>query len=332
MPNHNIYQTTQIELAAQESISDSRRRELGPANTMTNNATFTQTYSPCFPQEEQGEWVWVPRRTVATAALPVTPHQSPMYHSFSAEPHAAAPAMPWTPPAASPICSPVGTSAPVAFAPSPIEPLFQGFDSDVDFDTLLEDMDLSLLGQLPDGTAPLAPFPNDLGVDFLAGLDFGFDPLVMNAGILTPPGATSPASPLFNLPPTPATTNPSPSPPTTTAPQLLPCSEPACTKVFPNPSDLRYVFTPLTTLPSQNHQPLTHHRKHARKHRTPFRCPLPHCAKGHLDKRALDRHLWAKHPEHAAAHGTRSEKVRCGVCGYEGRGDNVGRHMKRHAK
>jgi hypothetical protein len=61
-------------------------------------------------------------------------------------------------------------------------------------------------------------------------------------------------------------------------------------------------------------------------------CPLPACGKGHLDNRALARHLWAKHREYAAQTGARSERVRCTFCDYEGRQDNVVRHMKRHAK
>ncbi|KAG7286246.1 hypothetical protein NEMBOFW57_008553 [Staphylotrichum longicolle] len=292
---------------------------------MSNNAFYAQAYPPCRPQGEEGEWVWVPKSTTALPVLPLTPHQSPMYRSLSAESsQASPPAMPWTPSPVSPAYSPVGTGIPSAFE-SPVEPLLESFDLDMALNAYFWGYDPSwpAPAPVPDDTVSFADF---LNTDMFLDSDFGFAADSVNpfapTGIVTPPSSVygtlafaDGSSPQLD-PLTPAslpTANPSPAStsPAVAAQPLLPCPDASCTRVFPNPSDLR---------------------KHARKHRQPFRCPLPHCGKGHLDKRALARHLWAQHPDYAQRHNTRSERVKCTLCEYEGRADNVARHMKRHAK
>lgn len=102
------------------------------------------------------------------------------------------------------------------------------------------------------------------------------------------------------------------SPPTTTRPSAAPnaspvffCPDPSCFVTFTNPAALK---------------------KHERKHKQQFHCPL--CRKGHLDKRAVDRHLWTRHEEYARKHDIKSERIRCRECDYESRSDNVRRHEK----
>lgn len=67
-------------------------------------------------------------------------------------------------------------------------------------------------------------------------------------------------------------------------------------------------------------------RRHERKHRRNFACDV--CGKGHIDQRGLGRHMWAQHKTEAKKRNTRSEMIRCTECDYEGRSDNVVRHIK----
>lgn len=322
---------------------------------MSAHADYTQTHSPCFP-EDQGEWIWVPKNTMP--GFPATTHQSPMYRSPSGSSHASGPAMPYTP-SLSPTYSPVARDFPSVSDGSPVEPLLEGFDFDMSMylNTYLGDANPSEPWAFPaPDAASMDLFPNGLDADF-SGLDFGlgFEGVDSFAPVPLPTAnslnsltysnmAAAPLAPLTPATPATATTSPSSatSPPTLPPKptQLLPCPEPTCPKTFPTKSDLRYVppSTPNSlggTTPHHHQNPPTNtppHSRHERKHRAPVRCPLPACGKGHLDNRALARHLWAKHPEYAQQSGARSERVRCAFCEYEGRQDNVARHMKRHAK
>lgn len=297
---------------------------------MSANADYTQAYSPCFP-EEQGEWVWVPKNT--TPGFPAPTHQSPMYRSPSGSSHASGSFIPYTP-SVSPTYSPVASDFPSMSDGSPVEPLLEGFDFDMSLylnNTYLGGANPSepWAFPVPDNAASMDLFPTGLDADF-SGLDFGlgfegvssFAPVTpLTASPTSSLGysnmAAIPLAPLLPATPTSTTTSPSSatSPAAATATPKpthhIACPEATCPKTFPTKSDLR---------------------RHERKHRTPVCCPLPACGKGHLDNRALARHLWAKHPEYAAQTGARSERVRCTFCDYEGRQDNVVRHMKRHAK
>lgn len=207
--------------------------------------------------------------------------------------------------------------------------------------------------QIPDNTAFTNFITNAQDADWLSGADLELleglgafqstaSPVSSAYGILDFPDATGPA--LASLAPltpasslTTASTTPESASPTTPAPtQLLSCSKATCNKAFPNRTDLRYgraaSYNPPSPLSRQSANMGRADRKHERKHRQPFRCPVAQCGKGHLDKRALSRHLWAKHPDVAQQTNARSERVKCPSCEYEGRQDNVARHMKRHAK
>jgi hypothetical protein len=322
---------------------------------MSANADYTQAYSPCFP-EEQGEWVWVPKNTMP--GFPAPTHQSPMYRSPSGSSHTSGPFIPYTP-SVSPTYSPVGSDFPSVSDGSPVEPLLEGFDFDMSLyldNTYLGDVNPSdpWAFPVPDNAASMDLFPTGLDAGF-SGLDFGLGFEGANSFAPVTPLTASPASslsysniaavplaPLLPSTPTSTTTSPySATSPATAAPKPghhLPCPEPTCPKTFPTKSDLRYAPHPPSPNPispqQAQQQQLTRpaHSRHERKHRAPVCCPLPACGKGHLDNRALARHLWAKHPEYAAQTGARSERVRCTFCDYEGRQDNVVRHMKRHAK
>lgn len=92
---------------------------------------------------------------------------------------------------------------------------------------------------------------------------------------------------------------------TPSSPETFLCSDPTCFEFFTRPADLK---------------------RHERKHRQNFRCEL--CGKAHTDRRALNRHLESKHEEYAIQQGIKSEKVRCRMCDYVSRADNVRRHER----
>ncbi|KAK4033522.1 zinc finger protein zas1 [Parachaetomium inaequale] len=239
---------------------------------------------------------------------------------------------------------PMGSDFTSALNGSPVEPFTEDADLYMAFQTNLytESTDLSWAVPPADNTAAMDPFSNTLGLDtdLFSGLDFDLWPKVANP--YTPPGSASPATPVYDTMFFPVNHNPPPSPltpvsqPRTSAtpesaspaaadpslPQTLPCSNASCPAVFPTLSALR---------------------KHERKHRTSFHCPIPgdggkppnnkRCTQGFLDARALHRHLWTQHKEYARAHNLPSEQVRCPVCAYTGRGDNVARHVRqRHGE
>ncbi|KAK0701430.1 hypothetical protein B0T21DRAFT_432417 [Apiosordaria backusii] len=304
--------------------------------TMSNNAYSSQTHSPCLPSDEQGEWVWVPKTAMPSPQAghldyqhATTPLFTSGFEDSSASPTTFS-ANPWdslmmtgqvdntlfTSPSSSMI-NEFGTP----FTGSPADALLEDFFSDghVGGSDLFSDVSLpqqdfistDLLNPYVDGTL----FP---AIDLTLNIDT-FVPEVATPftpfGVALSPASSVHESPAFSYSPPifesslPATSSASPDALPPSAPQLHSCSESTCSKTFDKMSDLK---------------------RHERKHRQPFRCEL--CGKGHLDKRALGRHLWAKHPEYAQQHNTRSERIKCTECDYEGRADNVARHMKRHAK
>ncbi|KAK4198550.1 hypothetical protein QBC40DRAFT_298347 [Triangularia verruculosa] len=302
---------------------------------MSTNTYSAQTHSPC-PSEEQGEWVWVPKTAMPSPQADQLDYQhttTPLFTSgfedFTVSPTTFS-VNSWdslmmtgqvgntlfTSPSSSMI-NEFGTP----FTGSPVDTLWDDFlsdgytgGSDLFPEVSLPQQDFiapELLNTFADATT----FPS---VDLTLNLDT-FVPDVATSftltGVALSPTSSVHESPVLSYsPPTfgsPLSAAPVASPDATplSTPQTHSCSDSNCSKTFEKVSDLR---------------------RHERKHRQPFRCEL--CGKGHLDKRALGRHLWAKHPEYAAQHNTRSERIKCTECDYEGRADNVARHMKRHAK
>lgn len=295
---------------------------------MSNNTFYTHPHSPSFPAEEEGEWVqiWVPKNAAVPTSQAGSPechyniNTTPFINSFdtmnSLHTFAAASSVAWD---HSPLTSHFDNFYPSPSSPSTTMNEFSSQFTNSPAEALLDDfnMDLALLNATfgsPDPITSLEVNP----VDLLSNLevDIDFSDLGLDNFIYTSP--VDPLTPDSFIPPaaTPALDSPSassvppqpPSPPSPPA-QSFACSESLCTKTFDKLADLR---------------------RHERKHRQPFRCDI--CKKGHLDKRALSRHLWAQHPEHAQKTNTRSERTKCTECDYEGRADNVARHMKRHSK
>lgn len=233
---------------------------------MSNNMYYPQTYSPCFPAEEQGEWVWVPKSLATTMpGYSATSHESqvlPMYPTFDMElgSESQMPPGPWN-------SLPINASLPSnndvirSLAGSPVEPL-QDFNIDMalQLDGHLKDtLSLGVTIPLPD-TASVDLFNNldFTGVDLSSDLDFAVP--IANGSTFTSL-TTSPRCSVYgsqglaavgNNPPqypsTPASLSPAgsspasvPSPPTpaTTTTQLLLCAEPSCSKTFTKRSDLR---------------------------------------------------------------------------------------------
>ncbi|KAK4126775.1 hypothetical protein N657DRAFT_677509 [Parathielavia appendiculata] len=334
---------------------------------MTHTTPYAQSDFPCLLQEEEGEWVWVPKKII-TPAISTTPanHQTPKYRSFSAgsvETQACALSSSWavSPHAISPTYSPLRNDISSMHSGSPTESILEGFDTDLVLRTSapLENMDAWWTAPALDSNAvSSALFTNMDWMDpeLFSGLDLGMVPELP----LTMPGI-SPSSSVYGsqsvsdgsitpLPPLTPPSLPSPAdspasyPPTAPAlSQPLQCFEVPCT-LFSGRSGLRSVHACPTVSANHLHRYLKdnsnfplppRNKKHERKHRQPsFYCPLPHCGKGHSDKRALARHLWAQHPDFARESNTRSEKVKCSHpgCPYEGRKDNFKRHMQRHEK
>ena len=108
------------------------------------------------------------------------------------------------------------------------------------------------------------------------------------------------------------------------SPQTFLCSDPTCFEFFTRPADLKYDDPPSSSKSQVLTKPPS--RRHERKHRQNFRCEL--CGKAHTDRRALNRHLESKHEEYAIQQGIKSEKVRCRMCDYVSRADNVRRHER----
>ncbi|KAK4642958.1 hypothetical protein QC761_401960 [Podospora bellae-mahoneyi] len=276
---------------------------------MSTSAYSPQPHSPCVPSEEQGEWVWVPKTAMPSQAgqldyqFTTTPLFTPAFGDSSVSPSTLS-ADPWdslmmTGSPADALLEDFGHVGRSDLFPEVVLPL-QDFLTD---DLLTPFMDATLFPAV-DMNLNLDTFVPDVTTPFS---DFGV--------ALSPTSSVHESSPTFSYSPPifdspfPATTGASSDIPSPSTPHIHSCSESNCSKTFDKVSDLK---------------------RHERKHRQPFRCEL--CGKGHLDKRALGRHLWAKHPEYAQQHNTRSERIRCTECDYEGRADNVARHSKRHAK
>ncbi|KAK4224173.1 hypothetical protein QBC38DRAFT_25845 [Podospora fimiseda] len=296
------------------------------------NTFFTHPHSPSFPSEEEGEWVlqWVPRNTAAPTSQAGTPESqtisTPFTNHFdtmtSLDIYAPTSAVTWD---QSPLMDHFDTFYPSSTSPSSSMNELSSQFTNSPAEPILDDfaVDLALLNSSPD-------LFNNMGLDFdFSEFGLGMDPVSEVVGTLTPSDIISPNAsvhgslddfiytPSLAAPtpevfvPTGAHFTPSPSasvPPPPPA-QVFACSDSLCKKTFDKVSDLK---------------------RHERKHRQPFRCEI--CNKGHLDKRALGRHLWAQHPEHAQKTNTRSEQTKCPQCDYKGRADNVARHMKRHSK
>ncbi|KAK4466384.1 hypothetical protein QBC42DRAFT_83324 [Cladorrhinum samala] len=300
---------------------------------MSNNIFYAHPHSPSFAVEEEGEWVtmWVPKNAAAPISQAGSPEShysintAPLINNFdtmsSLNTFAAtsSSSVAWD---HSPLTSHFDNIYPSPSSPSTTTMNdFSSQFTNSPAEALLDDfnMDFALLGATYGSADPVAPLevnPVDLFSNLEMAVDFsdlGLDDFIYTSPVdpLTPDSFVPPvASPSLSSPtasfsiPSSASPQP-PSPPA----QSFACSESLCTKTFDKLADLR---------------------RHERKHRQPFRCDI--CNKGHLDKRALSRHLWAQHPEHAQKTNTRSERTKCTKCDYEGRADNVARHMKRHSK
>lgn len=307
--------------------------------------------------------MWVPKQLAMTMpGYPVTLHESQRittYPPFSAglELEGCVTTVPWDPPSASTSSSPHSDIV-SSFAASPADPRLADFDVDMalQLDAYLRDAE-------PLGIDLPLEIPPAMGL--FDSLDFTDADLFSGPGLALPVGGQAPFtslntaspessavfSPGFSItsnspPPCPATVTPASASPAGSSPdsttssspstnassaQCLPCAEPSCPRTFTSRSDLRLAAPSChpSLLPSEADLP-SPRRKHERRHRLPFRCDL--CGKGHLEKRGLARHLWARHAEYARQHNTPSERVKCELCDYAGRRDNVIRHMKRHAK
>ncbi|KAL1841525.1 hypothetical protein VTJ49DRAFT_6954 [Mycothermus thermophilus] len=288
---------------------------------MSTNAQYVPTYSPCPPLDEQGEWVW---------ALPANPHYSPMMNrSPSSDSHSSgaydsttmsytqSPLTPLSPEFSDFSTGPNGTPA-TSPAMDVLDPDLDAFLASYLTDDASQSQSWSVPEQNPAVTAASLELCSSFDADLFPVLDF---PLALDTtDLLTPPGPAVCPQPVFPTPAVTTTTSTFLPPP---QPQPLPqqqqqqqqqeslaCPEPTCHRTFPTRQDLR---------------------KHERTHRPSAPCPV--CPKRQLDNRALARHLWAQHPEEAKRLGVPSETARCPWpgCKYEGRRDNVKRHMKRHA-
>ncbi|KAK4098186.1 hypothetical protein N658DRAFT_561196 [Parathielavia hyrcaniae] len=344
IPHHN-------QRSAPESTSSSSPRA-GPTNKMTHNRPYAQTNFPCLLQEEEGEWIWVPRKTITPATTTPVNHQIPTFRSFSAgsiDPQVSAPTMPWalSPQAVSPTYSPLGSDVSSMPNGSPTEPILDGFDLDSVFrmGPFPGYIDPSWAAPVPEANPVFSDFfanMNWMDADLFSGLDLSqmpdFPPATadVSPSVYGNQSVSDPSSP--PLPPlTPASlpsTAASPasgSPITPALAHFLPFPDASGTPLFSAPGNhLRHHHKDNINTP-----PPSRPRKHDRKNRQlSFCCPLPHCGKGHPDKRALARHLWAQHPDLALQSNARSEKVKCTHpgCGYEGRKDNFKRHMLRHER
>ncbi|KAK3987246.1 hypothetical protein QBC44DRAFT_127024 [Cladorrhinum sp. PSN332] len=300
------------------------------------NTFFDHPHSPSFPSEEEGEWVlqWVPKNTAAPTSQAGTPESqsinTPFTNHFDTlnplDTFAPTSSVTWDQP---PMMGQYENFYPSSTSPSSSMNELSSQFTNSPAELLLDDftMDLALLN--PEANSLTLDLFNNMALDFdFAEFGLGLDPASEAVGAFTPSDMVSPTASMHGsldqfiyspslAAPTPEVFPPAGAPSTSSSSSSVPptpaqsfaCSESLCTKIFDKVADLR---------------------RHERKHRQPFRCEI--CDKGHLDKRALGRHLWARHPEHAHKTNTRSERMKCSQCDYEGRADNVARHMKRHSK
>ncbi|KAL2265066.1 hypothetical protein VTJ83DRAFT_7576 [Remersonia thermophila] len=283
---------------------------------MSTNTQYAPAYSPCPLFDEQGEWVWaLPDSSHFSPTM--TPNHSP--DSFISGPHDST-TMPYTPSPLTPLSpefSDFSTGSNSTPATSPVmndilDPDLDAFLASYLSSDATQNQFWTGLQDNPATTAASLELCSTLDADLFPVL--GFPSVLDTTDLLTPPGPTVRPRPVF---PTPAILDaastfllPSPPQPQPQQESLHLCPHPACQRTFATRQDLR---------------------RHERTHRLSVACPV--CPKRQLDNRALARHLWAQHPEKARRLGVPSEVAKCPLpgCKYEGRRDNVKRHMKTHA-
>lgn len=326
---------------------------------MSTNESSTQAHSPSSFQEDLGEWAWLHQTTTSDMSqFPLVPPSS-TYEAFGPESSQAA-VPPPTPQTAS--YPTMNTNLTASLGSSPVEPLVQDIDPVMAFQLGLYLGSMDPSWAVPESCTPAGLFNNTLDDDLFSGLDFASEPYTYTS----PHGSTSPATSLYDMdilyPPNShyASTDPltpislssgtpesalSPASPATIFSQTFPYHECSHTN-NPNPptaspSAESTTTTTTTNTPHDPNDPNKPSRKppQDKNKRLRFHCPVTpattaRCAKGFLDARTLHRHIWTHHKAYARANDVPSEETRCSYpgCGYTGRGDNVARHMKRHAK
>jgi hypothetical protein len=100
-----------------------------------------------------------------------------------------------------------------------------------------------------------------------------------------------------------------------------------CEKQLTSHDGFRWVLIPILNILSRTQ--LNINRHHKRVHTKPLGCPLcPKADYSAAQKREVNRHLWAKHPDYAQSNNIPRERATCLECEYEGRRDNVRRHRQ----
>ncbi|KAK1753942.1 zinc finger protein zas1 [Echria macrotheca] len=263
---------------------------------------FGDPFPPC-SADERVEWILVPvpvRVPVSESSTPISAHAQTLFPTY--------------PPSGSPDFAYHATwnqqhAGPAFPAMSPAEDVLGdaqfAFDLALLMDTAIFPEPSPLPAAHPTAETAFVPPPA-----FFPELMPGSSPSAVLstdgafAGDIWPTNSPSASDSSFGSPVPGMSSTPNSTPPTP-ALELFFCSEPTCFETFSTTASLK---------------------RHERKHRRHFCCPL--CKKSHLDKRALDRHLWSRHEEYAARVGAKSEKTACRVCGYESRADNVRRHER----
>jgi hypothetical protein len=318
---------------------------------MQNNASCTQAHLPR-SLEEHGEWVWVPKHILAMSGPPApsSSYQIPLCPSLSAG--CSQTSDPNPPCFGSPVISmdsPISHDGPNIPTEGLVNP-FGGFDFQAMLDACAGDLDLSAVDLAPNHAVSMENCNNCMDAEMLASFDWGLGSDFLDPfGTPSLVGSESPVDSLLDFTSdtnspvgtfSPATfptagTSPTPSSPVAPAPrQVHHCAEASCTKVFSRRSDLKLASAVPQFLSQRvKSNVATTCRKHERNaHKQPFRCHLTGCGKGHADQRALHRHIWTRHREYAELHNIPSERAKCPHCDYEGRGDNLKRHMKKHIR
>lgn len=333
---------------------------------MSTTESSTHAHSPVSFQEELGEWAWLHQTTTSDMSqfplVPPSPDQT-----FSLE-NSQAVIPPLTPQTASPYPT-MNTSLTNSLGSSPVEPLVQDIDPFMAFQLGLYLGSTDPSWAVPENCVPADLFPNSLDGELFSGLDFTPEPYTYTPphgstspatslydmdALYLPSSHYAPADPLTPISLSSATPESalSPASPTTLFSQTLPYAESSHHAAYnttsnnpnANPSVGPTATTTTTTTINPNPNdpnppPNKPERKPREAKRLRFRCPVTpattaRCAQGFLDARTLHRHIWTHHKAYAREHDVPSEQTRCDYpgCRYTGRGDNVARHMKRHAK
>lgn len=275
----------------------------------------TPIYTP-YSSEEQVQWVLMPVRVPAPSTFPPAPNAA---------------GKPW--PSYSPMLD--FAAYPSMWDQQHAAPPYPALLPRDDVHSDAFDIDLAL--RIDAAIHPDYPSLSGLGVDASASFDsvlsldmaFPVAPSFTDGALLgdiwqgssSSASGSSVGSPAVTTSPFGATNTPCSTPPTL---ELRLCSEPSCFEAFSKAADLRCDH-PTPTF-SARAVASSLGRRHERKHRQNFCCPI--CQKPHLDKRALDRHLWSRHEGYAIKVGAKSEKTKCSVCDYVSRADNVRRHER----